>query len=761
MVTFAPNLPTQGDPEYLRYSKEIKQPEGSKAGYLLSKGLGDAAEEGIKGIDKVGESYTAQKSLEEFTALEDKHKADIRPTWEYYKGLDQGVSAQDNPNENSDIPGLTSFQSTSTDGSGSLIQKNQDLPPQITNGTKTAQALTERFGNGKLSQTQYDMEIDSLAKNLNSRFPLWQKEVGQSLSKATGRPNANQTVSDMIGDINRIQSQLNAKTNKMDSQIMGGTKDISDPQLRASIIDRHFGKSPGDPGYMDGPTAWKHVLDAQSRDIDQKRIQTEHSILESGDKVDKIKTGRDVNSAIAGIVENWQQRLTVSAGANTWDEYQDKVRTAMTSNDPIEGQKLANGMAASLSQLKAELYKGTRFGARIDPDLNKKIEDASGYFDKLAKDAVGGDITKLGSIVHSAGNTVAAMKSNADLGWYKIPVFGEAKLKYDALMNSSPELAKTYLDTFQSVVKNAGPIIGNHFADTMQSGMSVPQNGTTKPPNMNERINQAHNMGASPQTLQGYINWLDNIKTMPKSQAINTAYMYYGPENIGMVGKWAKDAYNSRTGQTAEGQGTILSKMGDKGVLDKIWSLGDPKLNNHVQSFLEDAVSNRVFPSLMQDLEGTTKFGLAYDNKTQQFMIRNPQQQMKEQGPLSFAHGTSNYAQATQTVKQLNNVSQVVRNLATHLGKDPNAYMVELITANNPNVGKEMQGTPAETENAAVRALSNQVLAKKMKEQNVRLRPDEKPEASQTARYRGSSIKLSSRGDKKQHRKGNRKSRRS
>jgi len=51
--------------------------------------------------------------------------------------------------------------------------------------------------------------------------------------------------------------------------------------------------------------------------------------------------------------------------------------------------------------------------------------------------------------------------------------------------------------------------------------------------------------------------------------------------------------------------------------------------------------------------------------------------------------------------------------------------------------------------------------SKKMKEQNVRLRPDEKPEASQTARYRGSSIKLSSRGDKKQHRKGNRKSRRS
>jgi hypothetical protein len=49
-----------------------------------------------------------------------------------------------------------------------------------------------------------------------------------------------------------------------------------------------------------------------------------------------------------------------------------------------------------------------------------------------------------------------------------------------------------------------------------------------------------------------------------------------------------------------------------------------------------------------------------------------------------------------------------------------------------------------------------------MKEQAVRLRPDEKPEASANARYRGSNIKLSTRGPGKQHhRKGKRKSRRS
>jgi len=46
--------------------------------------------------------------------------------------------------------------------------------------------------------------------------------------------------------------------------------------------------------------------------------------------------------------------------------------------------------------------------------------------------------------------------------------------------------------------------------------------------------------------------------------------------------------------------------------------------------------------------------------------------------------------------------------------------------------------------------------SKKMKEQPVRLRPDEKVEAPMNKRYRGSNIKLSTHGPKRQHRKSRR-----
>jgi hypothetical protein len=695
--------------EFLRYSRPAPKPEADQSGAILAKGLGEAAADTITGIDKTVEAVGVRKTREEGEAAR-KREEDRLTAQEAALGIGQS------PDENSELR-ATQFQATETDGSQSLIQKDERLPDEIRYGAKTIGSLKERFNNGKIDQTDYKSEVDRIAKDLHSQFPFHRDAISRELERVTGVAGADAAIQSRVQRINQIMTQLNEQKNKIDSKTLEGLKDIDNPDLRNSILRDHFGKNPGDPGYMDELNALHHVLNAQSRDINQRRIETDLTIDEKQNTVDKIKVGKRVNEAIANTVEDWQHNLVLKNGVKDWDGLMDKVRDIQANPDSVAGQQLANDIASSLTQLKTNLYKNTRVGAKIlGPDLDKNLESAGAYFDRLAKDAVGGDVSKLGNIVSSAGNAVAAIQQNAKLGWLREPQFGPALAAYEALNSLSPEVAKTYLETFQNVVKNAGQTIGNHFQETMTKGMSVPPGGApgAKPMNMNERIQQAHDMGASPQTLQGYINWLDNIKTMPRDKAINTAYMYYGPENIGMLSKWARDAYNWRTGQTAEGQGTILSKMGNKEILDKIWSLNDPKLKSNVQSFLEDAVSNRVFPSLMKDLEGTTKFGLAYDNKTQEFVIRNPKEQAAS--GMGFPAGTSNYAQATQTIKQLNNIAGVVRNLASHLGKDPNAYMTELITAGNPNVGKELPGTPAQTESAAVRALGNQVLAKKMKE---------------------------------------------
>jgi len=101
-------------------------------------------------------------------------------------------------------------------------------------------------------------------------------------------------------------SKLNEQRGKIDSHILSGLKDVADPELRDSIVNNHFGKQPGDPGYVDEFTSLHHVLNAQSRDIDQKRRETDLTIDEKQNTVDKIKVGRNVNSTISDTVENWK-----------------------------------------------------------------------------------------------------------------------------------------------------------------------------------------------------------------------------------------------------------------------------------------------------------------------------------------------------------------------------------------------------------------------------------------------------------------------
>lgn len=710
MATLAPNVPTQGDPEYLRYSKPISSVEGNKAGYYLAKGLGDTLEQGVSSTEKIVGDYVSNKTYEQLNSAAEREG----------QRLDVAEANLLGTNANTDVQ--PRFAET-VDSKGSLVPDNsQETPPPVQNGIKTIASLKERYTNGKISETDYLADRAKILKDLNAQYPGFRKYITDGAARATGEGSADALIRARISDYNSIMSKLNENKNRVDTEYFNALKQIPDDQTRAIANHRRFGLQPGQPGYMDDEEARYNAATWEAHNLNRQKYERELSISEKEGNADKRTAQQQVNQTIAETISGWRHNLQVRNGVGSWDQLMDKVRVAQANPDSMEGQQIANDVASSINQLKVELQKNTAYGRKIlGGDLDKSLQEASSFFDTMAKEAVGGDISKLGNIVSSAGNAVAAMEQNAKLGWVKIPGFGDALLKYNALGSLAPEVQKTYLDTFQSVVKNAGKTIGDHFQDTMTKGMAVsPEDKKNRPININQRIDEAHAMGATPPTIKNYIDFVSNIKDMPKDKARNLAYMYYGTENLGMLGKWAKDDYDPRTGTLSEGKNAILQKMGDKQTLDKIWSIGDPKLNNQVQSFLENGFAKHVFPSLMNDLEGTAKFGLAYDDKANEFVIRRPQEQMRDYGPLSFAQGRSNYAQATQTVKQLNYAIGVVRNLAEHLGKDPNAYLVELIASGNPNVGQVLntESTPQQTESAVVRALSNQVLAKKMKKES-------------------------------------------
>jgi hypothetical protein len=692
MATFSPQLPNQGDPEYLRYSKPISGVEGNKSSQYLMKGLGEALDQGVDAADKLASKYTKDTAYAEGQKIEDEHKAQLEPLWKQ-------LTAGENPDANSDVSQPSQFLGDSEPGS---LANNKELPPEIKYGTKQAASLNEHFVNGKFSQTHYDMEIDSLAKDLHSRFPGYRTEIDAGLSKATGRANASRTVSDMIADINRITSAANSEKNKVLTQIDQAGKYMP-PDLYMKLRDAHQSGRISDTKALGMAKSYEHF------DVNQNRIKTQNEldIQERGNQ--EHAATQNFNEATAGIATRFMTDVSVSNDGKSWEELTKMAQKLRDNPNDPEALKVTNDMRTLAESMERDMYKLSNqpgYARTIGGKTKQLIDERMSHFRTLINDL--GDPQKAGSAMSATRQFIETLSSQAQIGIAKSDI-GRQVIMYGAFGKLSPEIQHEYLDTFQQVNKDAGPKIRQLFEDFARSATGVkPEDSKNKPASVSKAIEDARLRGADPKTLQSYIDFSKNIAKLGDEEARNMAYAYFSPDNIGLIGKWANDSYDYRSGKEAQGKVAIFQKLGSKSITDRIYSLNDPQLIKYHQDFMEQAFTRHVFPGLLHDMEGVAKFNLAYDTNTQHFVVKPGD----ERGVIAYTRGTTTYGAAEQTIKKLNYSIDAVKEIAKHQGQDPNTYLIKLIMTDNPALfSREIPGAPGEIN----RAIQNQLLAKKMK----------------------------------------------
>jgi hypothetical protein len=294
--------------------------------------------------------------------------------------------------------------------------------------------------------------------------------------------------------------------------------------------------------------------------------------------------------------------------------------------------------------------------------------------------------------------------------------FGRQLLGIESLRKASPEAASFVTDLLIGDRKGFTEQVNKLRDKWKLQSLGVPPEDR-KPPSAVDAIDEMQRHGGGAKSADDYINFLSTIKTkgLTNDQVRNMAYTYYNPQNAGMIGQFSSKTMNSRTGETENGQINVLKRMGDKDVLDRIKSIGDPKLNEHVKNFLESAISINVFPTLMKDMEDVTKAQgdrLGYDDKHQKFYLQGPNGQ-----PIQSSSFVQN------TIHRMNFISDAASNLADFVGaKDKNGYLIGLLSANNPNMfSREVKGFPGEIN----KAIMNQALARQMEaEQKAKSRKD-------------------------------------
>lgn len=710
MATLAPNIPTQGDPEYLRYSRPIQGVEGNKAGYYLAKGLGDAVEQGVSEADKIVGHYAEQKAFERGDEARKAEEERIDPIWRQTQGLPQDANSEFK---------ASAFQPTELDGSQSVIQKNQDLPPEIRFGTKNAASLNERFMNGKMSQTDYMSEVDKIAKDLNSRFPAYRTQIAQGLERSTGVAGADAMIRSKIQDINRVLSQLNEQKNKVDSQLFGALDNMPD-DVRANLLHRRFNLSPDDPNYLSDTQALYHAGHWKAIDVDQERTNRAYQIKEH----QRTASQEDFKDAVGKIVSSGTERFmhsfAISNGVDTFDQLTTKLNDPNLSDS--DKLKLASTFQQNLDAFKAQLRKdvgplmGTK-GSSGYAEVNTQITAATAFLDEQAKRMR--DTNDPLNPLMAAKNYLEAQ--GRDIHWMIAQQPEAIKRRVaKAIDDINPSLAGTIN---QDILANENDFTANNkglYDNAVRSLIGIPRND----PNARNAKDYIDVLGHTPRAAMDIVGIANKIQErgLDDEKAYRIAKGFFDPKNQGMVGKFALDAYDPRTGKTTQGQINVFKILGSEGIANRILELSKkhPDIFTDYTNFMQNTFKHEVFPTLLdsvKDLSMGSQDRLSYNTETQQFDLKK-----RDIQPGTFM--SSNIArqsigmfdrQLESTKNKLNFVFGAMKNVAKISGeKDPNAYLIRLLMEERHDLFRtQVPGFPGEIN----KAILNQIQAKEIEKQ--------------------------------------------
>lgn len=195
MAIFNPGIPDTQDPNWLGWSKSITQPEGDKStGMLLETGA-VALGEGLKFAD------TAFKSV-----IEDDIYTQAK------------AEQQDYQNRLQDTRTALGIANAQSGKPGTILDSNNTGAPATPNALKGLNYQVDGLGqaraNGHISETDYAMRLDTMAKDFRSRYPGYREFIDATVQKVTGIDPANKMITGAIADINTFASNLNTERNR-------------------------------------------------------------------------------------------------------------------------------------------------------------------------------------------------------------------------------------------------------------------------------------------------------------------------------------------------------------------------------------------------------------------------------------------------------------------------------------------------------------------------------------------------------------------
>lgn len=509
----------QGYPYF--WSRPTQEPKPDLSGKIAAEGI-------AKGID------TGAKVFGE--SISDLDKAESRGIMnETYRRGDELM--------NRDLAGLyAEYQGMSSD----KPQEIKDLPQTI--GT-----YSDARANGKISNTDHDARIDSLAKELRAKYPGYRNEVDEYIRAATGRGStANQLWTSLREDIDTQIATRNARSNKIESELFSMAKE----GIPGAGVTMQLAKV----GKMDEVAVAKWMENAMSFKYKEMRDNAEKASMEKDkvhDEVISKKVEQDATYRFAHIYQGKMDHIEYAIAGNdpmTMTQITEGIARGTLNISPAQSQQIKLMMNAIKAQAIQEFNSqintpvqniagadASKTDAQYlgDAKIKQIIEDGSIPWDtysNLISDEKNLSMASAAKFIYQANQEEAAR------GLQQNPVLGRAVTTMGALTKSlGSQVASTLV----------GPLMGDPKI-TAEARKVILGDGVsqfTLPPDpksgykgtLATAVQKLQDVQASPEAYQYLLNTVDLISNtkVPIESRKEIAESAYGINNQGIIQKFS------------------------------------------------------------------------------------------------------------------------------------------------------------------------------------------------------------------------------
>ncbi len=664
MVAFDASTPTpSSDPNWLGWSRAIKQPEPDKSGEILGKTIGTA----ISKVGEIGHDVVQETAR---SGSEDILKGEIGKLQAFQSGGTSGEPAQDQS--------LVNAQGSAAES-----------PPEVGQAQQVAETLTSAKANGAISPTYYYGQLDKYSSDMRSRFPMFRGAIDKGIAKATGVSNtAEELYKSTMRDINSFLTKKDESKNKLLSKALES------------------------PGSLESMSVFKGLTNGtMGTDEAADRLQKVHAfdfaVKQNNEFIANKKANREetAHDAFSGLtVELHNQMATISTNAaeelgltpSQIDDYTKHPEKLKAPDMQIFAQKF-DAYRNTVRQKLTEIANQQRYvyDSRIKknvpvdpysaqtPEWEKAVNTAMNTFDHTSTLIKDGQVGPL----HHWANMEKAVRQDFSMSMLMDrsgiigPMMASKFFKDNGMDKVGQGIIEDIIaDKFPEKVRG---IVNSLRTRSMMTPAQAGIYGGKPSESLADDLELLYNHGMNKSEIKGtFVNDLHNLTKsdaeFPVTQKAALILHTFGPKNIDNLSAWQRNGIQpDGTVSSAPDRWNILGAMTDPKITQEVWKLNSDSrfktlgLWDNYKS-TTNLMIRKEFQKQALELNGF-QAQVEYNSNTGTFKRIVPEGVI----PRSGIHPENHPVQ--RLLDKLNIGVQSMRDIAKQEGSHPDAYVYNMM----------------------------------------------------------------------------------